>query len=65
MMKASVDREHCRTQPSKHSHQAFFSPKISAYAVEAVKYFKNTAWSINKGIAEVQTNISAGNTTKK
>lgn len=24
------------------------SPMISAYAVEAIKYFKNTAWTINK-----------------
>lgn len=65
MMKTSVDREHCRTQPSKHSHQAFFSPKISAYAVEAVKYFKNTAWSINKAIVEVEINRSARNIKKK
>lgn len=43
-----IGRAHCRTQRLKHPHQASFSPKISAYTVEAIKYFKNTAWTINK-----------------
>lgn len=47
-MKTSVGRAHCRTQTSKHPHQASFSPEISANTAEAIKYFKHTAWTINK-----------------
>lgn len=48
MMKTSTGRAHCRAQPSKHPLRASFPPEISAYAVAAIKCFKNTAWTINR-----------------
>lgn len=55
--KTSLSRACCRTQTSinsKYPHQAFFSPKISANAMEAIKYFKHTAqisWKYSKNIS--------------
>lgn len=47
-MKTSLSRARCRTQTSKYPHRAFFSPKISANTMEAIKYLKHTAQRINK-----------------